>query len=541
MGARPRGEGEGVKVGSLFSGCGGMDGGLEAAGMSCAWQVEIDRACLSILRRNWPDVPKHEDITEIQEGDLAPVDLIAGGSPCQDLSVAGRGEGLAGERSGLFHQFVRVADSQPAAWILWENVPGALSSNDGADFGIVLRELSGFWPAMPAGGWRGSGFCVGPKRALAWRVLDSQYFGVAQQRERIFLVGGPRDRGSPAQVLFEPESLPGHPPAGGEARARVAGLLAGSAGGRGWRVGADEAAGGQLVAHTLRGEGHDASEDGAGRGTPLVTAYQCHGSNVGPMGALRSHGSVAGCPFVASALTSSDGGPDDNAAQAGHLVAAPLTSRPYADHAAQEGRLIAFGGNRPGGERDTAAAANARGGNRLDFESETLAAYRKAQKAHHAEDCERWEESKTAPALDAGGHSARTATAIVYDMQNDALRERCGAIQAAGQSSGNRGFGMITGRGVRRLTPRECERLQGFPDDWTRWADDGRELKDSPRYRMIGNAVTWPVAEWIGRRILEQGWTGHTVNPLRRRGNSSSSGKRTEGAAQGPRKPGFQD
>lgn len=448
-----------MRFGSLFSGCGGMDGGLEAAGMSCAWQVEIDRARQSVLRHHWPDIPKHEDIKAIQEGDLDTVDLIAGGSPCQDLSVAGRGEGLDGERSGLFHQFVRIADSQPAAWILWENVPGAMSSNDGADFGIILRELSGFWPAKPAGGWRGSGFCVGPKRQLVWRVLDSQYFGVAQQRERVFIVAGPRDGRSPAEVLFEPESLSRHPPTSDEARARVASLLAGSAGVRGWRVGADEAAGGQIttgtlgcgygarrgaaqmeqaaagqfvatVAHTLTGEGHDASEDGTGRGTPLVAQT------------LRATGGNRSDPQTRNIV-----------------VTAPLTTRPYADHAAQEDRLVAYGGNRTGGERDIT--------------------YRKAQKAHGPEDCE------SSPALDAGGHSARTAMAIALS-----------ADQAGGMKGGS-------GSGVRRLTPRigECERLQGFPDDWTRWAEDGRELKDSPRYRMIGNAVTWPVARWIGERL----------------------------------------
>jgi DNA (cytosine-5)-methyltransferase 1 len=95
---------------------------------------------------------------------------------------------LDGERSGLFHEFVRIADSQPAAWVLWENVDGALFSNAGQDFGIILRELSGFWPSAPVGGWRSSGFCVGLKRWLTWRVLDSEYFGVPQRRYRVFIV-----------------------------------------------------------------------------------------------------------------------------------------------------------------------------------------------------------------------------------------------------------------------------------------------------------------------------------------------------------------
>lgn len=454
--------------GSLFSGCGGMDSGLEDAGLRCAWQVEIDPKRRDVLRYHWPEIPRYGDIKEICTDELPPVRLIAGGSPCQDLSVAGLRQGLDGERSGLFYEFVRIADSQPSAWVLWENVDGALSSNGGGDFGIVLREFTGFWPSAPADGWRSSGFCVGPKRWAVWRVLDSEYFGVPQRRYRIFLVGGPRGGACAPEILLEPDCLPRNPPPSRQSGAGVAGTLMSGAGERGWRVGADEAAAGHivsaltrngvgasgpddnqaqaghLVAHTLRGVGFDASEDGTGRGTPLVIArcltarggsgrsdfesetfipvpyhlaqithgenranpkpgdpspalngdprlaiaYQCHGGNVGPIGTIRKHGSVAGVPFVAS-----------------------------------------------------------------------------TPKAHHQ------------PSYDAAG-------------------EGPGPVN------------MIPGpSGVRRLTPRECERLQAYPDDWTRYGrrenGDIYELKDSPRYAMVGDGVTRSVAAWIGRRIMD--------------------------------------
>ena len=398
--------------GSLFSGCGGMDGGLEDAGHRCAWQVEIDPQRRHVLRHHWPGVPKFGDITEISTDELAAVHLIAGGSPCQDLSVAGTREGLDGERSGLFHEYVRIVDSQPSAWVLCENVDGALSSNGGMDFSIILRELCGTWFEPRPDGWRSSGFCVGPKRWLVWRVLDSEYFGVPQRRYRVFLVGGPRDGACAPEVLLEPDCLPGNPPPSREAGAGVAGSLTAGAEGRGWRVGADEAAAGlsipvafgrnnttgalstsacltnhpgrydfesetvivtpyrlaQITSRENRANPQPGDPAPVLNGDPrLAIAYQCHGSNVGPIGTLRKHGSVAGVPFtvVANAVTAS--------------------------------------------------------------------------------------------------------------------------------------------YGVRRLTPRECERLQGYPDDHTRYGtrENGKtyELKDSPRYAMIGDGVTRNVAAWIGRRL----------------------------------------
>lgn len=341
---------------SVCSGIGGIDLGLERAGWRIVAQCERESYRRGVLARHWPGVPCFEDIREVssrsvgerlgqvdrdtgranaerarvplgrkdsgaggepartrggsearavgrgepsrgkrRQQPVGSVDLLAGGTPCQDLSVAGRRAGLVdGERSSLFFEFARIADElvRPGGWLLFENVPGLLSSPGGArhgrDFAIVLATLADI------------GF-----HDLAWRVLDSRYLGVPQRRRRVFILAR-RARGRRAcEVLLEPESGGGDFAPGREAGQRVAAPLArGSSGAGGHRVGAEEAAGGHLiaapltsgghsdgvsypgrrkeddvnlVAHTLRAEGFDASEDGTGRGTPLVA------------GTVRSH------------------------------------------------------------------------------------------------------------------------------------------------------------------------------------------------------------------------------------------------------------
>jgi len=197
--------------GSLFSGVGGMDLGLEWAGWECRFQVEIDDWRRQVLTRHWPQVPKWKDVREFPDHAPAyrrdgnevewqrrlgeqPCDLICGGFPCQDLSVAGRRAGLAGERSGLFFEFARIAGELKPQWLLIENVPGLLSSAQGLDFAIVLDTLDEL------------GYGV------AWRILNSQFFGVPQRRRRVFIVGhlgGP----CPPEILFESEGGGGNPAA----------------------------------------------------------------------------------------------------------------------------------------------------------------------------------------------------------------------------------------------------------------------------------------------------------------------------------------
>lgn len=202
--------------GSLFSGIGGFDLGLERAGWECRWQVEIDPWRRQVLARHWPDVPRWGDVrtfpntagTEpprpVQRG--LGVDLICGGFPCQDLSVAGKRAGLAGERSGLFFEFARIAQELRPTWLLIENVPGLLTASKGHDFAVVVDTLADI------------GF------GLAWRILDSQYFGVPQRRRRVYIVGH-LGAPCPPEILFEPEGGGGDTPAGGKAGESVAHAL----------------------------------------------------------------------------------------------------------------------------------------------------------------------------------------------------------------------------------------------------------------------------------------------------------------------------
>jgi DNA (cytosine-5)-methyltransferase 1 len=320
-----------VNVVSLFSGVGGLDLGLERAGHRVVFQAEIDPWRRRVLAWHWPGIPCYEDVVNVArdgtqrrgadvvagrrrpdattateprpvrrrvaepEDGAAAVGLLCGGFPCQDVSVAGRRAGLDGTRSGLFFEFARIAAELRPAWILVENVPGLLSSADGRDFAVVLATLADL----------GYG--------LAWRVLDARYFGVPQRRRRVFIVGCAGGDPEPALRALG-QGGDRHPAAGrcswqdaaGRARGGVAPALV-----RRYAKGTDsDATDALILAHALTSEGADASEDGTGRGTPLVV----------------------------SALDRQAGGPDDNAAQAGHLVAAPLT----------RGSAVGDGVNEPG-------------------------------------------------------------------------------------------------------------------------------------------------------------------------------------------------
>lgn len=204
-----------MKIGSLFSGGGGGDLGFTNAGHEIVFGCEIDPKARSVFRYHHPNIPIYHDVAEVTHAQLiadgiAIPDLIMGGSPCQDLSVAGKRAGLGGERSGLFYEQCRIADEVAAEWVCWENVPGAFSSNAGQDFASVLGGLTGNTPTIPKQGWRNAGVCVGPKRVAVWRVLDAQNFGVPQRRRRVFVVAGPRALARRVVgVLFEPESCDG--------------------------------------------------------------------------------------------------------------------------------------------------------------------------------------------------------------------------------------------------------------------------------------------------------------------------------------------
>ena len=195
---------------SLFAGVGGFDLGLEAGGHQCVGQVEIDKKCLAVLEKHWPDVPKHNDVVTAKEWAneqnlVGKVDIVCGGFPCQDVSVAGKRAGLAGARTGLFFDALSFATHVQAKTIILENVPGLLSSNNGRDFGVVLTSLAD------------AGYSD-----IQWRVLDSQFFGVPQRRRRVFIVAS-LGNGSFPEILIERESSRGDHSAGGATRENITG------------------------------------------------------------------------------------------------------------------------------------------------------------------------------------------------------------------------------------------------------------------------------------------------------------------------------
>jgi len=178
---------------SLFAGVGGFDLGLEQSGHTCVGQVEIDKHAQKILKKHWPHVPLHDDVrTAIdwaKENDLiGRVNIVCGGFPCQDVSVAGKRAGIAGARSGLFWDAIQFAQEVKAQTVILENVPGLLSSNNGRDFGVVISALAN------------AGY-----RHIEWRVLDSQFFGTPQRRKRVFIIGCTTDR-SKQPILINDES-----------------------------------------------------------------------------------------------------------------------------------------------------------------------------------------------------------------------------------------------------------------------------------------------------------------------------------------------
>ena len=204
-----------IKVGSLFDGIGGWLIAAHRNGIKPVWSSEIEDFPMKVAKAHFPDVEQLGDVTKINGGKVPPVDIICAGSPCQDLSVAGNQKGLAGSRSNLFFESVRIVREMREAtngiypkFFVWENVTGAFSSNHGRDFQTVLGEITQTDIPMPGSGrWSKAGMVRGKRVGCAWRVLDAQYWEVPQHRERIFLIAGFGKWGGAVEVLFKPESV----------------------------------------------------------------------------------------------------------------------------------------------------------------------------------------------------------------------------------------------------------------------------------------------------------------------------------------------
>lgn len=452
-----------MRFGSLFTGIGGFDLGFERAGMTCAWQCEIDKHASGVLKRHWPNTRRYTDVREIGRKNLEPVDLICGGFPCQDLSVSGKRAGLAGNRSGLWWEFHRILGELLPQWVVIENVPGLLSSRQGRDLGLLLGAL-----AQLGYGW-------------AYRVLDAQYFGLAQRRRRVFIVGclGANWERA-AKVLFESESVSGHPAPRRETGKGVTGTLTARAGKNG--AGAnDEVDAGRAIPVAFQQNTRDevrlinqdgqiaralAAQAGMKQQNYVLqeTGWDSQHSHIydarGIAPTLQTGAEVSGnvTPIIFSiqhtVIGRDKGGPEGKGwTDDGTMFTMDGRGKAHA---------VAFGGNNTRGEIEVSTALNAHGSGRYDFESETFIAIL--------------------------GHTKRNGLGVGAQTVANTLEAMTGANQAA----------ISPAYGVRRLTPVECERLQGFPDGHT------ENQSDTQRYKQLGNAVAVPVAAWIGHRIMEQ-------------------------------------
>lgn len=326
-------------------------------GWECSWCSEIDPFANAVLAHRWPSHANVGDMLKIDERIRArgPIDVLVGGTPCQSFSVAGLRGGLDDPRGNLALRFCQLAGVLRPRWIVWENVPGVLSSGGGRDFGAIVGAL------------------VQLGYGLSWRVLDAQFFGVPQRRRRVFVVGCLGNWRRAAALLFDTASLRGNSATSRQAKQDVAGTLAPGA--------------------------HPGGFNGRDAESGLLVAYKCQGTNVGPMGTLRAGNGneTGGVPFIPLSLSGRARGDDG------------------------------------------------RGYGRPEQIDEGIVGTLDTVKPH---------------------------------------RVLSGPLQR-----------------VRRLTPRECERLQGFPDDYTLVPYRGKPAKDGPRYKAIGNSMAVPVMRWIGMRI----------------------------------------
>jgi len=369
-----------MKYGSVCSGIEAATQAWHHMGWKPSFFSEIDAFPCAVLQHHYPKVPLHGDFTTIQDGDYEPINLLVGGTPCQSFSVAGLRKGLDDPRGNLMLGFGALAKRLRPTWLVWENVPGVLSANGGRDFGTFLGMLAEL----------GYGF--------AYRVLDAQFFGVAQRRKRVFVVGYLGDWRPAAAVLFERESLSGNPAPSREAQQEVTGTL------------------------SRRTSG------GGGMGTD----FECAGG----LQPVNTYQNVSHC-------------------------------------------------------------LNAGGMGRIDYETESFVVHGTQDPCTGSQAFALGRNNGAENAVCVTGQVAHTLRGEGFDASEDGT---------------GRGTPTISqGMAVRRLTPIECERLQGFPDSFTQVPYRNKTAKtcpDGPRYKALGNSMAVPCMKWIGERIQQV--QGHT-------------------------------
>lgn len=452
-----------MKFISLFSGIGGFDLGFERAGMTCVAQVERDNHASAVLARHYPTVQRFKDVRDVGRHNLPAADLICGGFPCQDVSVAGNRAGLAGKRSGLWFEFRRIIGELAPRFVVIENVPGLLSSNDGLDFAVILQGL------------------VELRYSVCWRILDAQHFGLAQRRKRVFIVAS-LGSGAAAEILLESYGGERNSEARDDAGEGIAATVSASAPSR--RNGGSRPADGHFITGTLAASGAGTARTGNQRteAEMLVIDLQqvTNKDNRTRVSAVAGTLSTSSDP-VTFAFQRSDAYTDSS-------VASTLASRDYKSARDLVVEAIDVRNLVSNGDISATLQAKESGGYSLNYQNPIV--IRIDNTTGHGSGVL---EDGTTHTL--GGSS----DAIAFDWRASANSSRVqpvrqgqysGALQASKQDA------VMVQSGVRRLTPTECERLQGFDDGWT------AGQSDTQRYKQLGNAVAVNVAEWIGRRLF---------------------------------------
>lgn len=518
-----------LTLGSLFDGIGGFCYAATLTGrIKPIWAAEIEPSCIDITRYRFPEVMHVGSVTELKGSEIQPVDIITFGSPCQDLSIAGQRKGLEGNRSGLFLEAIRIIEEMRLAtngkyptFVIWENVPGAFSSADGTDFRTVLEKITKTDIPMPASGkWATAGMVRGGEVDTAWRVLDAQFWGVPQRRKRIYLIGdfGGQRAG---EILFKSESLLGYTPKSKEQRTETTEQLTDS-------VRTENSRAGEMVGINPSQPSNSCFTNVS----PTLLARMGTGGNQIPCiayeekkntYAIDQGGGKSQCGItkeLAPTLTCTHGGESVIYSEKSYIEKKSVI--PLRDEVTRNKASNGLGVGEVGGPCPTLTTA--------DVHSVFYEAYQ-----HHG-----YRESNTSGTLTAGqNNTIRGDTPLVVtdkkafeENQHGGYRETDinGTLRAAGGSYGGGSETIVTEKQqtrenipnkpksikdilkravqkvtyiIRRLIPVECERLQGYPDDWTRYGADGTEIADTARYKAIGNSICVYCAERVYLGILD--------------------------------------
>lgn len=553
---------------------GSVCSGIEAASVAwhCldwrpAWFAEIEKFPSAVLAYRWPDVANLGDMTQIaaviRAGQIEAPDLLVGGTPCQAFSIAGLRNGLADERGQLTLAFVELVNAidekrreqgKPPVTVVWENVPGVFSSKDNA-FGCFLAGLAGESCALESPGkrWTNAGYVLGPERAIAWRVLDAQFFGVAQRRRRVFVVATARGDIDPAKILFESEGLRRNSPPSRKTRQVITSDT-------GYRVANGSHWDGEHNPHPTLNQSFNTGGIGASnqelfsqRGSGIVGAFRMRAfgdyasDETASTVKARDHKDATDLAVTYSDVSrtllakSNDSMDETLQTYAIHGTQDPDTLANMAHtlgrNHGQENAVIAFSSKDSGHDASAEVSPTLRAGNsRLGNQnagSPPAIAYgipgnwigrapqnggNSTEPPHHVSPCLTATDHHGVAYAFKAGQGAK-AHGIGYAC------EQAPTLTSANSGS-NQAPAIMQNMAVRRLTPVECERLQGFPDNHTQIPTQKRKqftaeeyaylrhhrpeltaeqayrlAADGPRYKAIGNSMAVPVMRWIGKRI----------------------------------------